>query len=190
MTPPTSPPTPKPTQPAANWSALKAKLMGLDPAGLLGLLQALYAASKDNQAFLHTRFGLGDDVLKPYKASLDRWLCPDVFRNQDVSVSKAKKAIAAFKKAGGTTQGLAELMVYFSERAAWFSANVGMDNEVYLTALVNMFNEALNLVTALPAGQGDALLGRLQAVRTVCQNLGYGVGEDIEDLWARQGLPD
>ena len=40
----------------------------------MGLIQDLYAAHKDNQTFLHTRFGLGEDVLKPYKETLDRWL--------------------------------------------------------------------------------------------------------------------
>ena len=44
------------------------------------------------------RLGLGDDVLKPYKATIDRWLWLDVFKNQDTSVAKAKKAIADYKK--------------------------------------------------------------------------------------------
>ena len=45
------------------------------------------------------RRGLGDEVLKPYKATIDRWLWPDMFKNQDTSVSKAKKAISDYKKA-------------------------------------------------------------------------------------------
>ena len=44
---------------------------------------------------LHARFGLGAEVLKPYKATIERWIAPDVYRNQDTSVSKAKKAISA-----------------------------------------------------------------------------------------------
>ncbi|CAI06164.1 hypothetical protein [Aromatoleum aromaticum] len=84
-----------------NWSDVKAKLADFDRAGLIGLLQDLYAASKDNQAFLHARFALGGDVLKSYKATIDRWLCPDVYKNQDYSVAKAKKPIADYKKAIG-----------------------------------------------------------------------------------------
>jgi hypothetical protein len=76
-----------------SWTDVKATLAAFDRAGLLGLVQDLYAASKDNQAFLHTRLLLGDDVLKPYKEAIDRWLWPDVFKNQDTSVAKAKKAI-------------------------------------------------------------------------------------------------
>ena len=87
---------------APSWTNVKAKLADLDRAGLLGLVQDLYAASKDNQAFLHARLHLGEDVLKPYKATIDRWLWPDVFKNQDTSVAKAKKAITDYKKASGT----------------------------------------------------------------------------------------
>ena len=91
----------KPKKAAPSWSDVKARLAEFDRTALLGLVQDLYAASKDNQAFLHARFGLGGDVLDPYKATIDRWLWPDVYRNQDVSVSKAKKAVADYKKASG-----------------------------------------------------------------------------------------
>ncbi|MBL8529943.1 MAG: hypothetical protein JNL68_19895 [Burkholderiales bacterium] len=38
------------------------QLAEFDRAGLIGLVQDLYAAGKDNQAFLHARFGLGGDL--------------------------------------------------------------------------------------------------------------------------------
>jgi hypothetical protein len=81
---------PNPKKAAPSWSDVKTKLAEFDRAGLLGLLQDLYAASKDNQAFLHARFGLGGDVLAPYKATIDHWLWPDVYRNQDISVANAQ----------------------------------------------------------------------------------------------------
>ena len=67
----------------------------------MGLIQDLYAAHNDNRTFLHTRFGLGGDLLKPYKEKLERWLWPDVSRNQDISVAKAKQAISSYRKAVG-----------------------------------------------------------------------------------------
>ena len=60
-------------------------------------------------------------MLKPYKASIDRWLWPNVIKNQDTSVAKAKKTITDYKKAIGQAEGLAELMVFYCERAAGFS---------------------------------------------------------------------
>src|ERR1039458_4836948 len=76
------------------WTDVKAKLADFDRAALLGLIQSLYTAHKDNQTFLHARFGLGEDVPEPYKKTIDRWLWPDLFRKQDTSVSQAKRAIS------------------------------------------------------------------------------------------------
>jgi hypothetical protein len=64
------------------WTDVKARIAHFDRAGLLGLIQDLYAANKENQMFLHARFALGEDVLRPYKETLDRWLWPDVLRTR------------------------------------------------------------------------------------------------------------
>lgn len=175
---------------APSWGDVKAKLADFDRAGLIGLVQDLYAASKDNQAFLHARFGLGDDVLKPYKATIDRWLWPDVFKNQDTSVAKAKKAITDYKKASGTADGLAELMVFYCERASGFSSDVGLDDEAYLSALVRMFEQALKAVATLPETQRPALWTRLQMVRDRSHGIGYGVGEDMDASLTEHGADD
>ena len=173
-----------------SWIDVKARLADLDRTGLLGLVQDLYAASKDNQAFLHTRLHLGDDVLEPYKAVIDRWLWPDVFKNHDTSVAKAKKAITDYKKASGTADGLAELMVFYCERASGFSCDVGLDDEAYLSALVRMFEQALKAIATLPATQRPALWTRLQLVRDRSHDIGYGVGEDMDALLAEHGADD
>jgi len=173
---------------APSWSEVKTRLADLDRAGLIGLLQDLYAASKDSQAFLHARFALGGDVLKPYKATIARWLWPDVFKNQDTSVSKAKKAISDYKKAIGQPEGLAELMVFYCESAAGFSNDVGLQDEGYFDALVRMFEQSLKTIAALPEDQRSALWERLDEVRRISHNFGYGVGDDMDDLLAEFGL--
>ena len=57
----------KKTAPA--WTNFNSRLADLDHAGLLRLVQDLYAASKDNQAFLHARLHLGEDVLNSNERS-------------------------------------------------------------------------------------------------------------------------
>lgn len=173
-----------------SWSDVKTRLTDFDRGGLIGLVQDLYAASKDNQIFLHARFGLGDDVLKPYKTTIDRWLWPDVFKNQDTSVAKAKKAIADCKKAVGQPDGLAELMVFYCERAAGFSNDIGLQDEGYFDALVRMFEQALKTIAALPNTARPALLERLDDVRRISHNFGYGVGDDMDALLAKHGVDD
>jgi hypothetical protein len=167
------------------WTDVKAQLSRFDRPGLLGLIQDLYIAHKDNQTFLHARFGLGKDILKPYKETLDRWLWPDVLRNQDTSVVKAKQAISSFKKAVGNPAGLAELMVFYCECAAGFCNDVGYQNDAYFDALVRMFEQALKTIAQLSASDRNPLIARLDRVRIISHNFGYGVGDDMDCLLAK-----
>lgn len=168
-----------------SWSDLKAKLADLDRAELIALVQALYAASRDNQAFLHARFALGEDVLKPYKATIDRWLWPDHRKKQDTSVAKAKKAITDYKRAVGQAEGLAELMVFYCERAAGFAIDVGLrGDEGYADALVRMFGQALKAVDALPQAQRAELWNRLLVVSRDGGELPFDTGSEIGYLMA------
>ena len=153
-------------------------------------MQDLYAANKDKQAFLHARLHLGGEVLKPSKDSIDRWLWPDVFKNQNTSVAKAKKAIADYKKASGTADGLAQLTVFYCERASGFSCDVGMDDEAYLSALVRMFEQASKTIARLPQAQRSTLWARLDVVRDRSHDIGYGVGEDMDALLGERGAND
>jgi hypothetical protein len=151
--------TTKKTTPS--WSDLKPKLANFDRAALLSLVQDLYIASKDNQAFLHTRFAVGGDVLKPYKDTISRWICPDVTRNQMWSVSKAKKAIADYKKALGQPEGLAELSTFYCEEVFALMDYCGVDDEGFFDALVRMFEQALKYATVLPKEQRSPFFLRL-----------------------------
>jgi len=164
------------------WTDVKAKLASFDRKGLLGLIQDLYAAHQDNQMFLHARFGLGDDALSPYKETIAQWLWPDSFSNQDPSVLKAKKAITNYKKAIADAAGLAELMVFYCEEAAGFSSDLGYQDESYFYALVRMFNQAVATVGRLPVDRRDALIVRLDRVRSISHKLGYGVGDDMDSI--------
>jgi hypothetical protein len=56
--------------------------------------------------------------------------------------------------------------------------------EGYFNALVNMFEQALKTTHQLSAGERNALIARLERVRTNSHNLGYGVGDDMESLLA------
>ena len=151
----------------------------------MGLIQDLYAAHKDNQTFLHARFGLGEDILKPYKETLDRWLWPDVLRNQDPSVAKAKQAISSYKKALGDPVGVAELTVFYCECAAGFCNDILYQDDSYFDALVRTFEQALKIIAQLPARDRKPLAARLDKVRTISHNFGYGVGDDMDSQLAK-----
>lgn len=176
------------TNKATSWGGVKAKLADFDHAGLIGLVRDLYTASKDNKAFLHARFGLGEDVLSPYKAVMDRWLWPDLYKRQDASVARAKKAVSDYKKAVGQPEGLAELEVYYCERAAGFSDAVALQDDSYFDALVRMFERALKTIAGLPDAERPPLWTRLDTVRRISHNFGYGVGDYMDGLLIKSGV--
>jgi hypothetical protein len=166
------------------WVDVKAKLASFDRGALLAVIEHLYAADEGNRAFLHARFGLGEDPLQPYKKTVDRWLSPDVFRGQETSVSRAKRAITDYRKAIGEPEGLAELMVFYCERAAGFCRDVRHQDTAYFDALVRTFEQALKTSTTLAANVQSGLLTRLDRVRSIGHELGYGIGDEMDVLLA------
>jgi hypothetical protein len=165
------------------WADVKALLLTFDRAGLQGLVQDLYAASKDNQAFLHARFGLGPDQLSPFKPTISRWINPDLMRNQAVSASKAKKAIADYDKAIGRPEGLAELSIFFCEEAFSFAEGCSFSDERYFVALIRMYDRSVNRVLSLPLAERRAYVERLGKLRLRTKHVGWGVEDELNDLW-------
>ena len=165
------------------WVDVKAFLLTFDRAGLQGLVQDLYAASKDNQAFLHARFGLGPDQLGPYKSTISRWINPDLMKGQAVSVSKAKKAIADYRKAIGRPEGLAELSTFFCEEAFSFVESCSFQDESYFIALIRMYGQSVKWVANLPSAARHPYLERLNKLRSRSKHVGYGVQHELNILW-------
>ncbi len=170
------------------WSDVRAALLDFDSAGLRRLVQDLYTASKDNQAFLHARLGLGHDQLQPFKACISNWICPDVMKNQPTSVSKAKKAIADYKKAIGRPDGMAELSIFYCEEAFCFLESCSMEDETYFAALIRMYGRSLEFLSSLPAAERATYLERLDKLRTRARNVGWGVEEELNGLWYAAAL--
>lgn len=72
----------------------------------------MHAASNDNNPFLHARFSLVDDLLRPRKYMIIYRISPPDYRGP-ISVSKARKAISDYKKALGQPESLAGLTVFY-----------------------------------------------------------------------------
>jgi len=146
---------------------LKRNLARLEQKELFTLIRELYNTNKDNQAFLHARFALGDDVLEPYKKAICRWVCPDVMYNQTqhYSISKAKKAISDYKRAVGQPEGMAELSVFYCESCADYLSFCEIHDNGYFVAMVRMFEQALTIISQLDLAEQEAFVDRLDEVR-------------------------
>jgi hypothetical protein len=153
------------------WSDVRAALLDFDRAGLQGLVQDLYTAGKDNQAFLHARLGLGHDQLRHFKASISRPISPDTMKRQPISVSKAKKAIADYKKAIGHPNGMAELSIFYCEEAFGFLESYSIEDEAYF-ALISMCRRSIEFVSRLPPAGRTTYLERLDKLRSHARNVG------------------
>ena len=168
---------------APTWNDTKATLVAFDRPGLLALLKDLHGLNPENRAFIQARLSLGADSLAPYKATISRWICPDVMRNQNTSVAKAKKAIADYRKAAGLPEGMAELSIFYCEQAVELLTFCGMDDEGYFNALVRMYGQAISVTSDLPAALKANGLQRLDAVRAALSDAGWGVKDAMDDLW-------
>lgn len=124
--------------------------------------------------------------MQPYKKIIDRWVWPDVSRGVHPSVSRAKRAISDYGEASGDTELLAELMVYYCEQAAGFCRDLAYEDAAYCDALVRMFEQALRTTTdAVNSGAvRKRLLDRLDHVRDIGHELGYGIGDNMDILFA------
>ncbi len=165
------------------WSDVKLALLDFDRAGLRGLVQDLYSASKDNQAFLHARLGLGHDQLQPFKASISKWIAPDLMKGQSISASKAKKAIADYKKAIGRIEGMVELSIFYCEEAVGFLESCNRESESYASALIRMYGRSIEFVSRLCPAERVTYLERLDKLRSRATNVGWAVEEEFNSLW-------
>ena len=175
---------------STSWKAVKQALESFDRAGLLGLVQDLYAVDKGNKAFLHARLGLGSDQLAPYKAIISRWLCPDLVKSRSVSISKAKKAIADYQKAIGEPAGLAELSIFYCEEAFSLLESCAFEDEHHFLALIRMYDQAAKRVQDLPVAERHGCAKRLENLRSRARTIGWGMDDELNNIWYEAGLDE
>jgi len=104
-------------------------------------------------------------------------------KNQPVSVSKAKKAIADYNEAIGRPHGLAELSIFFCEEAFSFAEGCSFSDERYFVALIRMYDRSVNLVLSLPLAERPAYVERLAKLRSRAKHVGWGVEDELNDRW-------
>jgi hypothetical protein len=111
-------------------------------------------------------------------------------RNQSVSVSRAKNAIADYKKAIGRPAGLAELSIFYCEEALGFVESCGYEDERYFIALIRMYYHAVQCVVDLPPAERHAFAERLGKLRSRARPVGWGVDDEFNNIWYETGLDE
>jgi hypothetical protein len=165
------------------WIDIKNKLADFDRVGLQLLVADLYAFHKDNQTFLHARFGLGENPLVAYKQRIKAALAPDVTRkrNATISIATGKKAISEYNKAIGDPLGVFELRLFWCETAVKFCMDYGYSDIGYLDALALQYSEACKVLSALNEPLLESSIERLTNIRDDAQ-MGYGIWDYMAEV--------
>ena len=111
-------------------------------------------------------------------------------KNEPISVSKAKKAIADYKKAIGRPEGMVELSIFYCEEAFGLLESCGLEDESYFAALIRMYGRSLELVSNLPPAERATYLERLDKLRARGRQIGWGVEEELNSLWYAAALDE
>jgi len=163
------------------WSDVKPAVVNLDQKQLLTLVADLYRFSKENQAYFHARFGVGDDPIARCKKTIDECMYPDVYKNKPIQISKAKKAISSYLKAVGDPLGETELMVFFVECGNKFTLNFGDIDEGFYDSLNRMYRRAIKKVLSLREEQQQEFKDRLKDIMTSSSGIGWGYHDMLCD---------
>jgi hypothetical protein len=132
------------------------------------------------------------DVLKPYKATIDRWLWPDVFKNQDTFGRQGQKGHLRLQEgcrarpvggAGGTDGVLLRAGGRLQQRRRYAGRSL-------VRRAVADVRAGLKTIATLPEEARPAFWARLDAVRDISHNFGYGVGDGMDDLLTEYGVDD
>ncbi|MEI6705053.1 MAG: hypothetical protein WCL71_16205 [Deltaproteobacteria bacterium] len=166
-----------------SWSDVKSAIAKLERQALIGLISDLYAYSTPNKNFLHARFSLGSDSLKPYKKIIEDALYPDVMSNDPIEIATAKKAVSDYCKAVGDPKGMLELMVYFVECGASFSLDVGYGDEYFFAALERMYEKAIKLLLTLDEETIDDFYDRFEDLVTSTSDIGWGFHDTLGEIF-------
>ena len=174
----------------ATWLDIKARLKGMDRAGLVGLIADLYAASPTNRSFLHTRFSVGADPLRIYKKRIEQALHPKTApdphqpRHPDIHVAEAKKAISEYQKAIGFPLDVLELRIYFCEVAMNFALRHSYDDSRFYDAVRLQLTIAARAVIDIDEKGRKRYITRLGRVCDKVAKLGY----EWDDLLPEQKM--
>jgi hypothetical protein len=77
-----------------------------------------------------------------------------------------------------------------SQPGAIRETTAAQEDESHFDSAVGVFEQALQAIATLPEAHRPALWERLNAVRQRSHNIGYGVGENMDELLAEHGVDD
>lgn len=156
------------------WRDVKTILADKENSEILKLIGDLYALSDENKTFVHSRYSIGDNPLKPYQDIISDALYPDVMCNQPIQLSVGRKAISDYFKATKNKIGQLELMFHYVETGNQFTLDLGDIDESFYSSLESMFDRILSTIKKQPKDIQIRCLPRLENIVDSVHGMGWG----------------
>jgi hypothetical protein len=166
-----------------SWTNVKKAIEAHGPDEAIKLVGDLYRFSKANQDFIHTRYSIGSDTLKPYKKIIDDSIYPDMYSNKPLRISRAKAAVADYKKAVGDPIGETELLIYFAESGNEVATSYGDMDWPFYSAVIDAYQAAIKNVKALPEASLGPFKERLEKIMLTSKKAAGGYQDRILELY-------
>jgi len=163
-----------------SWKDVKQILSGKNSDELLTLINDLYALSKENKNFIHARYSITGDPLKPYKILIEQSIYPDF--NKPLKLSVGRKAISDYKKAIGDPIGILELMVFYIECGNRFTVDYADIDEQFYNSVESMFDKVIKILNKSKQDIIDKFLPRLRAIVKNAHGIGWGYYDYLSDV--------
>jgi hypothetical protein len=90
----------------------------------------------------------------------------------------------------GRPDGLAELSIFYCEEAFRFLESCSMEDESYFAALIRMYDRSLKFVLDLLPAERATYLERLDKLRSRGRHVGWGVEDELNNLWYAAALDE
>ena len=167
------------------WAAIRKQLRTRPHTELIELLHELFRLSRQNQAFLATRFASVDseNLIEPYRRRIEEQFR---FRTSTMTVkldlAEARRAIREYRKATDDLFGAAELMMTYVETGTHYVVNFGEYEERVYNSLDSVLHELVELLLTHEGRQMYPVFrDRLKRVGELAAKCGYGYGDSVHD---------
>lgn len=160
---------------------VKRALNVLDKESLIKLIAELYKKDKSAKEFLDFYVTPNEQelYLKCKKKIVEAFFPK---RGYKLRLSDGKKAIADFKKLGGSNQFLADLMFCYVESGVMYTNEYGDIDMPFYDSVIRVYSNALLLVSKEHIL--DKFAERAKAVVGDTQGIGWGFHSELSDIYS------
>ena len=170
-------------QKKSSWIDVKKIVSRYEKKQLIDLIGDLYRFSTDNKDFFHTRFSIGDDLLKPYKHIIQNAIHPCLEEHEVLDIDRADDAITSYSKAIDNPAGEAELMIFYVECGNNFTLDYGDIDDEFYDSLISMYKNAIDTILEMHKCEQEPIKRRLSEVLTSSSGIGWGYPEELSKLF-------